>query len=121
MTEVARTVVNHAHNDYLEIALELGLPGLVLVLLFALWWLRRSLAVWREDSPFIASGRAGSVIIGLVLMHSLVDYPIRSSAIAAIFAIGCALLVPGRVSSRVREAPQERERGRHIKVTGDGA
>ena len=119
--EARQEFVNHAHNDYLEIALELGLPGLVLVLLFALWWLRRSLAVWREDSPFIASGRAGSVIIGLVLMHSLVDYPIRSSAIAAIFAIGCALLVPGRVSSRVREAPQERERGRHIKVTGDGA
>lgn len=113
--------VNHAHNDYLEIAMELGVPGLLLVLLFALWWVRRSLVVWREDSPFIASARAGSVIIGLVLMHSLVDYPIRASAIAAIFAMGCALIVPGRVSERSRQAPAEQERGRHLKVTGDEA
>jgi O-antigen ligase len=110
--------VNHAHDDYLEVAIELGAPGLLFVLLFALWWLRRSVAVWREDSPYVASARAGSVIVALVLLHSLVDYPIRTAAIAAIFAMGCALIVPARPSRRDSEARGGHERARHIKVTG---
>lgn len=113
--------VNHAHDDYLEVALELGAPGLLLVVLFALWWLRRSIAVWREDSIYVGAARAGSVIVGLVLLHSLVDYPIRTAAIAAIFAMGCALIVPARPSRRDVEARGAHERARHIKVTGDEA
>ena len=112
--------VNHAHDDYLEAALELGLPGIFLILLFILWWLFRLLQVWRDDFPNAASARAGSVIVGIVLLHSLVDYPIRTAAIAAVFAMGCARLVPARPSSRpARESETRGERGRHIKITGD--
>ena len=64
------------------------------------------------------SGPAGSVIVGLVLLHSLVDYPIRTAAIAAIFAMGCALIVPARPSRREREGHGEHEAARHLKVTG---
>lgn len=111
--------VNHAHDDYLEIALELGAPGLLLVLLFLAWWLGRALAVWREDSPYVAAARAGSVIVAMVMLHSLVDYPIRTAAIGAVFAIGCALIVPARPSKRASEARGAHERARHLKVEDD--
>ncbi len=113
--------VNHAHDDYLEVAIELGAPGLLFVILFVLWWLRRSVAVWREDSHYVAAARAGSVIVGLVLLHSLVDYPIRTAAIAAVFAVGCALIVPARPSRRDVEARGAHQRARHLKVDGDEA
>jgi O-antigen ligase len=92
-TRTDREYVNHAHNDYLEAALELGLAGLLLIAAFVAWWGRRVYEVWRGDSEGAVLARAGSVIIGIVLLHSLVDYPIRTAAIAALFATGCALLV----------------------------
>lgn len=113
-----REYVNHAHNDYLEIALELGLPGIVLVLMYILWLLRRSLHVWRHDMENASSARAGSVVVWIVLLHSLVDYPIRTSAIAALFALGCALLVSGRV--RQQHGRGERGGGvTHIRITDE--
>jgi hypothetical protein len=33
------------------------------------------------------------VIIGLLLAHSFVDYPMRTEAIMAVFAVSCALLI----------------------------
>ena len=40
--------VNHVHNDYLETVLETGLPGLLILVLFILWWVRRSVRIWRS-------------------------------------------------------------------------
>ena len=42
--KVDRYYVNHAHDDYLELAVETGLPGIILMLLFLGWWGR---SVWR--------------------------------------------------------------------------
>jgi O-antigen ligase len=98
--------VNHAHNDYLEVVLELGIPGALLIAAFFFWWLRRSFAAWRSDLRGANLARAGSVIIGIVLMHSIVDYPLRTSAIAAVFAVACAFLVPYASGAR-RRKPEE--------------
>lgn len=104
--QASREYVNHAHNDYLEVALELGAVGILLVLIFLFWFMRRSFAIWRTDVPGALLGRAGSVIIGIVLLHSLVDYPLRTSAIAAVFAAACAFMLPPK-SSRVRRSESE--------------
>jgi O-antigen ligase len=93
-SKVTRQFANHAHNDYVEAVLELGLAGILLILGFLFWWARRSYQAWSRDYQGVALARAGSAMIGLVLAHSLVDYPIRTAAIAAIFALGCALMVP---------------------------
>lgn len=98
-----REYANHAHNDYVEMVLELGAIGLLLLGLFFLWWLRRSLYAVRSDLPGMRMAETAALIIGIVLFHSLVDYPIRTSAIAAVFAVACALLVP---------PPARQERGR---------
>ena len=112
--------VNHTHNDYLEFVLEMGLPGLLLILAFLAWWAVRSFRTWRSSYEGADLGRAGSVVILVVLLHSLVDYPIRTSAIAVTFTIACALLIPPRRSSPPREreeTPQgEEPRLRHVEA-----
>jgi O-antigen ligase len=98
-----REYVNHTHNDYLELILELGIPGLLLVAAFILWWARRTLVVWRTDFRGADLARAATVPIAIILLHSLVDYPLRTAAIAAIFALSCALMVPYTPPVPVRE------------------
>jgi O-antigen ligase len=91
--QTGREFVNHAHNDYLELALELGAAGLLLVIAFLLWWVRATARAWRNEFHGVELARAGSVMVGILLLHSLVDYPLRTSALAAVFAMACAFLM----------------------------
>ena len=83
--------VPHAHNDYAELALETGLAGIALVLAFLAWWLGRAVALWRsaESGPY---ARAATIASAAILLHSLVDYPLRTAAIGACFAMCLALM-----------------------------
>ena len=101
---VERTYVNHAHNDYMELVLEAGIPGLVLMLLFLAWWGSRAFAIWR--SPNAAElARAACIASGAILLHSLVDYPLRTAAIATLMAVAVALMAdPARRRHQVRLA-----------------
>jgi O-antigen ligase len=87
--------VIHAHNDYAEVALELGVAGIVLMLLFLAWWAGAVAAVWRTSGagPF---SRAASIASATVLAHSIVDFPLRTAAISVSFAAFCALLADRR-------------------------
>jgi O-antigen ligase len=87
---VTNTYVIHAHNDYAELALETGLPGIMLVLLFLGWWSRASWRAWFGDGGPYA--RAASIASAAILVHSLVDFPLRTAAIATVFAMCLALL-----------------------------
>lgn len=113
---VAGAYVNRAHNDLLELWLETGLPGLALLLIFIVWFFRRSTLAWRAggdqglDQSF---ARAASIAIGLLMAHSLVDYPLRTSAIMGVLAFGCALLIgapPAGPPARKGEARSGRSR-----------
>ncbi len=101
---IERTYVNHAHNDYLELALEGGVPAILLMLLFLGWWSLRAFAIWR--SPNAAElGRAACIASGAILLHSLVDYPLRTAAIATILAMALALMAdPARRRHQARLA-----------------
>lgn len=117
--DARREFVNHAHNDYLELALEFGVFSVLLVLGFIIWWARRTIYVWRNDFNGAALARAASVMIGVVLLHSLVDYPLRTSAIAAIFALACGFLLPAPApgaDKTVRRSAGENGALRHLEV-----
>jgi O-antigen ligase len=110
---VTNEYVIHAHNDYVELALELGVAGMILLLLFLGWWVSQCLAVWRkgEGGPW---ARAASIASGAVLVHSLVDFPLRTAAISACFAMCLALLADRRTPVR-REASDLRPT-RHVVI-----
>jgi O-antigen ligase len=104
----ATSYVNHAHNDYLEIALETGLPGILLLLAFFYWFGRRTWQAWNNGQEGSNLERAATLVILVVLLHSIVDYPLRTAAIGAVFAMSCALLLPAlprRSSRRSNEEP----------------
>jgi O-antigen ligase len=95
---IAGAYANHAHNDFLEMWLETGVIGLILLGIFIIWLINRSLEIWRKSQAVEfgvdqALSRASTVIIALLLAHSLVDYPLRTGALMAVFAFSCALLV----------------------------
>lgn len=96
---VDRYHVNHAHNDYLELAIETGLPGILLILLFLAWWAR---SVWDAARSPAADqyAFAGGIASTALLLHSLVDYPLRTAALSAVFAMCLVLVVQSRRTAR---------------------
>jgi O-antigen ligase len=111
---VDRFYMNHVHGDYIELALETGLLGLAVLLLFLLWWVRRVIAVWRAEEPDYFA-RAASIASAAILAHSAVDYPLRTAAIGAVFALCCALLAEPRSNVRKKSRRDEPEKqARHL-------
>ena len=95
---IADSYANHAHNDFLELWLEAGLAGVVLIMVFAMWFVLRSAKIWAHtcrdglglDRSLIS---AATLIIALLAVHSLVDYPLRTGAMMSVMAFACALLI----------------------------
>lgn len=88
-----RSYFNHAHNDFLEVTVEGGVAALILVGCALVWWLRASVAAWRDPHP--AEGpfaRIGSGIIFLILLASIWDYPARTPMIMAVLGIAAVWL-----------------------------
>lgn len=88
---------NRAHNDFVEFFLEAGVIGVLLMLGFAAWFFYRCYKFWlraafKNSDPLLLHQRAATLIILLLLLHSAVDYPLRTCAMSAIFAFFCAIL-----------------------------
>lgn len=86
---------NHAHNDLLELAITGGAPALLLLAAFLLWWSTRTFRSFvRLDGDRGATkfARLGGIIILFLLATSLVDYPLRTPLLSAVFAIACGWL-----------------------------
>ena len=95
--DVVTGYANRAHNDLAEFVLETGIPGVFLLLAFFLWFSRRAYDVWfrpksTENGQQALLQRAATLIVALLLAHSLADYPLRTTALSAIFAFFCAAL-----------------------------
>ena len=92
---ITTTYVVHAHNDYAELALELGLAGIAVLVLFLIWWGAAVRRIWQtaETGSF---ARAASIASAAILAHSLVDFPLRTAAISAAFGMCLALLADRR-------------------------
>ena len=90
--------VNHAHDDVLELWLEGGAMSLLLMAVFSGWLFMASTKIWRQapaDSHAIdvLLARAATIVIPIIIVHSVFDYPLRTDAMMAVFALSCALLV----------------------------
>ena len=83
--------MNQAHNEPLQLAIEGGLPALVLLALFLWWWAATAQRVLRADLP--SSRRplalAAVTVSALLMAESLIDYPLRTPLLAALFGLAC--------------------------------
>jgi O-antigen ligase len=89
--QVTTTYAVHAHNEYAELVLELGLAGVLLIMLFVGWWGWRVWRVWRAAEAEVFA-RAAAIASAALLFHSFVDFPLRTSALAGCFGMCMALL-----------------------------
>jgi O-antigen ligase len=107
------TPVIHAHDDWLELGLDGGLPALVLIFAFLLWYAYASVRTWR-GAPRAGSAidralaRAGPFVVGLLLLHSTVDYPLRTTSLMVVFAFGAALMISPAELDQLSSDPARR-------------
>lgn len=79
--------VNHAHNDYLEIVFEGGIVAAFLIAFYLLLLVSAFVRNRREPLQ-----RAAFLSVFFLLVHSLVDYPLRTMALAMTFAFMNAII-----------------------------
>jgi O-antigen ligase len=101
-------VVDHAHNDYLEFAAELGLPFASILLIGILWLaavpLRASLRARSTLTRALALGSFGAVLA--LLVHGIADFNFYIPANALVFAV---ILGIGYADSQDQGAAEFRE------------
>lgn len=112
------SIVNHAHDDYLELWLEGGWPALALMALGALDWACLCLQLLRRGPEWGAPGhselllaRTACLAGSVALLHTAFDYPLRTTAAMAVFSLLAAVAfsgLPRREAGRVRGEAHDR-------------
>ena len=84
---------NHAHNDYLEFAVEFGIPATLLLGVFVLLSLRRCLKQLASRRHPLVLGSAFACLMAIIAVatHALVEFNLHIPANAATFMILLAL------------------------------
>lgn len=84
--------VMHAHNDLLEVLVEGGALALLLIIaaLFRVGWLAH--LGWQQQGDARIRSALIALALTVPLVHSLVDYPLRTMSIAVLFAVALASL-----------------------------
>jgi O-antigen ligase len=85
----------HAHNDYLEYLLELGVVGMILILGGILFMLINSFLIWRVRRYPAVKGLAlgGIVAIICILIHSITDFNLQIPANMLLFSVVLSLTI----------------------------
>jgi O-antigen ligase len=98
-----RIFYSWAHNDYLQLAIELGLPGALLALWLLAAFFRRARLVRRDllpDRPLYALHAGFASALAAVAVHSLTDFSLHLPANLAL----CAALAGAVVGMERKEA-----------------
>jgi O-antigen ligase len=90
LENITQRRAGRAHNDYLELAIEAGLPGLILLfawfVLIAAW----SVGARRRKGRWIAW--SGTLILSTIALQSITDYPLRNLSMLAFASLALLLL-----------------------------
>jgi O-antigen ligase len=104
-----RYIINHAHNDYLELALEGGAPALILLALGLVAWTWRGLQLLRRPSDTSRDAALASLLrrcawlgASMGLLHSAMDFPLRTTAAMSVFAVLAAIAFSNSASDSRR-------------------
>lgn len=105
-SDIQLSYVNHAHNEFLELVLEAGLPGLLLIVAYLIAVISSLLLLPR--TPLRMGAFCGVLFL---LIHSAVDYPLRTPALLAVFIFLNALIFSTRADDVRPAAPLSRTEG----------
>jgi exopolysaccharide production protein ExoQ len=85
---------NRAHNDFLELTIEAGLVGMAALSAIS-WLLVRALRQRIKEDSGVPAAMAvfAAASLTILALHSLVDYPFRSMALACLGAVCAGLLL----------------------------
>ena len=86
---------DHAHNDYLQFAIELGIPLTLLLFVWLIWLGSLALQVMRTHDHKLERGLSFAALMALVHMalHSTVDFSLQAPANALLF-LTILMLIP---------------------------
>jgi O-antigen ligase len=110
-------VVEHVHNDYMELLSETGLLGALCGVSFlVLLWREARKNFWAEQGYFSRGLRAGAIAaLSCLLVHSLVDFNLHIPANAVLFLLQAHLATCDPLPFGARERPVPRRvRGSRI-------
>jgi O-antigen ligase len=107
--------VNEAHNDYLQLLVEMGLLGFGTMLWFLATLFTRAVKKIKNWTSEISGAVALACVLGLsgILVHSAVDFNLQIPANAALFYVLCTIaasepfMQPARKRRAVRTKPPE--------------
>ena len=98
------TYFNHAHSEPIELMIEGGVPAVLLMLAGLVWLAIRARILFTSDArstePALILARLGVLGLTLLVLGSLVDYPLRTPFLAVI----STLLATWAASPRTTEA-----------------
>jgi len=106
------TFVNAVHNDYLQLVIEYGVPGTVLLAMLMLS-LAQGAGAFRQLSrhdPHHHEMLFGLSVLMLFALHSIVDYPLRRPAAWAFFALALAAVYRGQGVDGLRDSEPKRRK-----------
>jgi O-antigen ligase len=99
---------DHTHNLPLQLAVELGLPLALLICGLLLWALvQAGRRAWAAPSEASAAGRCALMMVLLIGLHSLLEYPLWYAyfLLPTAFAWGLALGLPGGAGAPQASGP----------------
>lgn len=85
---------NHAHNDWLEVALDGGIAGVLLLVASVAWVGIMGHGAWRRTGSVAALPLAGATFLFLIMLASVPDYPARTPMMMALIVITALWLYP---------------------------
>jgi O-antigen ligase len=102
--------VGAAHNDYLQLLVEMGTIGFAVVLWFLLTLFRCAIKKLKQQPADYNTALALTAVLGVIgiLVHSLVDFNLQIPANAALFYVLCVV-----AAMEPRFGRHRRNRNRH--------
>jgi O-antigen ligase len=82
--------LNRAHNDWIEVAVTFGIPGIIFMTSVVILFVRRTKSLWsrsREKRGSTTFGRMAGIAIMIISVASIADYPLRIPAMSCVFVI----------------------------------
>jgi O-antigen ligase len=118
--------VNHAHNEWLELVIEGGAPAIALIAAFMLWFfyvMFKTIRLPAKD-PANAHIRAAGFAMVFMLLHAVVDFPLRTDALLTLFGLCVGFLALSTVSPepifKRQKSSQSTKTPREFKTAGRG-